>query len=61
MKHQRLVVVVHLLGVPAGRQQGFQQLVGWSFAHLRPDEFQALSYAVVVAIDGHGRDAQVAE
>ena len=54
-------VAPHLLGVPTGRQQRLQQRVGRGFAHFGTDEGQPLGHPVVVAVDGHGRDAQRTE
>ena len=51
------MLVVHLLGIPAGWQQGFQQLVSRAFAHFRPNEVQALGHAVVGASVGASRTA----
>ena len=35
--------------------------MGSTFSYLRPNQTQALGNAVVVAIDGHGRNTQLAE
>ena len=59
--HEGLVVVINLLSILVGRQKSCQQLVRRVFRGFRTDKAQALDYAVMVAVDGHGRNAQGAE
>ena len=61
VEHQGLVVVVNLLRRRVGGELGFEQGVRGADLDARGDQPEARGDAVVVAVDGEGREAEAAE